>query len=46
MHVFTDKKGYKAPRRVRMGEDGCRGVYRHAANARQGKRSDSWASMT
>ena len=42
MHVFTDKKGYKGLRRVRMGSDGCRGMYMHAANAKQGKRSDWW----
>ena len=45
MHVCTDKKGYKGLRRVRMGLDGYRGVYRHAANAKKGKRSDLWPSM-
>ena len=29
-----------------MGSDGCRGMHMHAANAKQGKKSDCWASRT
>ena len=40
------KRGNEGLGRARMGLDGCRGMHRHAANAKQGKKSDSWSSMT
>jgi len=40
------QRGNEGLGRVGMGSDGCRGMHMHAANAKQGKKSDWWASTT